>query len=65
MSNYRHHGQHGYEYGQGKYVTRGDLVEYVKARLGFPVLELELEMEEKNGLGHIYLAINDSVDWMS
>jgi len=64
MSTYTHHGQHGYEYGQGKFVTRDDLVEYVKARLGFPVLELELEMEEKNGLGHIYLAINDSVDWM-
>lgn len=40
------------------------MVEYVKARLGHPVLELELEMEERGGLGHIYLAINDSLDWM-
>lgn len=47
----------------GIYVTRDDLAEYVKARLGSPVLELELELEEKDGLGHIYLAINDTLDW--
>lgn len=63
MSNY---GQDSGQYGQsqGRYVTRADVVEYVKARLGFPVLEMEMEMEERNGLGHIYLAINDSLDWM-
>jgi len=46
------------------YLTRDDMVEYVMARLGHPVLELELELAEKQGLGHIHLAINDSVDWM-
>lgn len=46
------------------YLTRDDMVEYVKARLGHPVLELELELAEKEGLGHIHLAINDSLDWM-
>jgi hypothetical protein len=48
----------------GIYVTRDDVVEYVKARLGHPVLELELELAEKDGLGHVHLAINDSLDWM-
>lgn len=45
------------------FVTRDDMVEYVKAAMGAPVLELELELEEKNGLGHIHLAIKDSLDW--
>ncbi len=45
-------------------VTRDDLVNYVKARLGYPCIDLELETEEKGGLGHIHLAINDSLDWM-
>jgi len=46
------------------FITRDDMVEYVRARLGHPVLELELELAEKNGLGHIHLCINDSLDWM-
>jgi len=45
------------------YITRDDMVEYVRARLGHPVLELELELAEKDGLGHVHLAINDSLDW--
>lgn len=45
-------------------VTRGDVQEYIMARLGWPVLDLELELQEKGGLGHIQLAINDSLDWM-
>jgi hypothetical protein len=49
---------------QGQLLTRDDVVEYVKARLGFPVLDIELELEERNGLGHIHLAIQDSLDWM-
>ncbi len=44
--------------------TRDDLVEYVRARLGHPVIDLELELEEKDGLGHVHLAIQDSLDWM-
>ena len=27
------------------YITRDDMVEYVKAELGSPVLEIELELE--------------------
>lgn len=45
------------------YITRDDMVEYVKAELGSPVLEIELELEEKNGLGHIHLAIQNCLDW--
>lgn len=48
----------------GKIVTRQDIAAYVKHRLGYPALELELELEENNGLGHIYIAIQDSLDWM-
>ena len=46
------------------FTTRDDMVEYVRARLGHPVLEIELELAEKDGLGHVHLAINDSLDWM-
>lgn len=45
-------------------ITRDDLVEYIKARLGHPVIDLELELCERNGLGHAHLAIQDSLDWM-
>ena len=45
-------------------MTRDDLVQYVKARLGYPCIDLELETEEKGGLGHIHLSINDSLDWV-
>jgi len=45
-------------------ITRGDVQDYVMARLGYPVLDLELELQDKNGMGHIQLAINDSLDWM-
>jgi len=47
----------------GSLTTRDDLVEYVKSRLGHPVLEIELELAEKNGLGHIHVAINDCLDF--
>jgi hypothetical protein len=46
------------------YLTRDDMVEYIKSRLGHPVLELEMELAENNGLGHLHLAINDTLDWM-
>jgi hypothetical protein len=46
------------------FITRDDMVEYVKSRLGYPCLDLELELAEKGGLGHIHMAINDSLDWM-
>lgn len=46
------------------FITRDDMVEYVKHRLGYPCLDLELELAEKGGLGHIHMAINDSLDWM-
>jgi hypothetical protein len=47
----------------GRLYTRDDMVEYVKHRLGYPALELELELQEKEGLGHIHLCINDTLDW--
>lgn len=46
-----------------RYYTRDDMVSYIKARLGHPCIDLELDFEEKNGLGHAHLAINDSLDW--
>jgi hypothetical protein len=46
------------------YITRDDMVEYVRSILGHPVLELELELAERDGLGHVHLAINDALDWM-
>lgn len=48
----------------GRFVTRDDMVEYVRARLGHPCIDLELNMAETGGLGHIHLAIDDSLDWM-
>ena len=47
-----------------KLITRDDMVEYVRARLGHPVIDLELELAEKDGLGHIHLAIQDSLDYV-
>lgn len=44
-------------------VTRDDVVEYTKSRLGHPLVEIELELQEKNGLGHIHMAINDCMDF--
>jgi hypothetical protein len=48
----------------GKTVTRDDVAKYIKHRLGYPSLELELELESREGLGHIQIAIQDSLDWM-
>jgi hypothetical protein len=45
-------------------ITRDDVVQYVTARLGSPCIDLELELQEKDGLGHVHLAINDSLDYM-
>jgi hypothetical protein len=45
-------------------VTRDDVAEYIKARLGHPCIDLELELQEKDGLGHVHLAINDTLDYM-
>lgn len=47
----------------GMYLTRDDMVEYIKAMLGHPVLELELELAERNGLGHVHLAIENCLRW--
>lgn len=46
-----------------KFITRDDMVEYIKARLGGSCMELEMEVEERNGLGHLHLAIQDTLDW--
>lgn len=37
--------------------------EYIKSRLGHPCYSLELELESREGFGHIDIAINDSIDW--
>ena len=44
-------------------MTRDDVTEYIKARLGYPATEIEMEVENRNGLGHIAMAIQDSLDY--
>ena len=44
-------------------ITTDDMVEYCKSRLGYPCTEIEMVCEERNGLGHIHLAIKDTLDW--
>ena len=44
-------------------ITTDDMVEYVKSRMGYPVTEIEMVVEERGGLGHIHLAIKDTLDW--
>ena len=44
-------------------ITTDDMVEYIKSRLGYPVTELEMVVEERGGLGHIHMAIKDTLDW--
>ena len=44
-------------------ITRDDMQEYIISRLGYPVLDLELELQNRNGLGHVQLAIQDSLDY--
>lgn len=46
-----------------KFITRDDMVEYIKARMGGSCMELEMDVEERNGLGHLHLAIQDTLDW--
>jgi hypothetical protein len=44
-------------------ITTDDMVEYIKSRMGYPVTEIEMVVEERGGLGHIHLAIKDTLDW--
>ena len=44
-------------------ITTDDMVEYVKSRMGWPVTEIEMVVEERGGLGHIHMAIKDTLDW--
>lgn len=44
-------------------ITTDDMAEVIKRRLGFPCSELEMVVEEQNGLGHLHMAINDTLDW--
>ena len=37
--------------------------EYVKSRLGHPVIDLELELDCREGFGQTEIAINDSIEW--
>lgn len=44
-------------------ITTDDMVELVKSRLGYPCTEIEMVCEERNGLGHIHLAISQTLNW--
>lgn len=44
-------------------ITTDDLCEYCRSRMGYPVTELEMVVEERGGLGHIHMAIKDTLDW--
>ena len=48
-------------------MTRDDMAEWVKHRLGAPLTDIEMVVEEANGLGHIHMAIQDCLDmyWKS
>ena len=43
--------------------TSDQLKEWIKANLGKPVIHLEIEEENKNGLGHINLGIEYGIDF--
>ncbi len=43
------------------FMTRDDMAEKIKARLGYPATEIEMEVENRNGLGHIAMAIDDTL----
>ena len=45
-------------------ITTDDMDEYIKSRMGYPVTEIEMVVEERGGLGHIHLAIKDTLDWI-
>ena len=44
-------------------ITTDDMVERLKSMLGYPCTELEMVVEERNGLGHLHMAIQDTLDW--
>lgn len=46
----------------GQLITRDDMAEWIKRRLGAPLNEIEMVVEEDNGLGHIHMAIQDCLD---
>lgn len=43
--------------------TFDQMKEWVKAQLGHPVIHLEMELESRNGLGHVDMAIKDAIKW--
>lgn len=47
----------------GRLMTRDDMATWVKRRLGAPLTDIEMVVEEDNGLGHIYMAIQDCLDF--
>lgn len=44
-------------------ITTDDMVEKIKAMLGYPCTEIEMVVEERNGLGHLHMAVNDTLNW--
>jgi len=47
-----------------KFITTDDMARYISARMGDEVNEIEMVVEEHKGLGHIYMAIQDTADWL-
>lgn len=44
-------------------ITTDDMVQVVLSRMGYPVTEIEMVVEERGGLGHVHMAIKDTLDW--
>lgn len=51
------------EFMESLLLSRDDVAEYIKARLGYPATEIEMEVENRNGLGHLELAIQDTLKY--
>ena len=44
-------------------ITTDDMALRIRHLMGWPVTEIEMVVEEQNGLGHIHMAIQDTLDW--
>ena len=45
------------------FITTDDMARYIISRMGGQVNEIEMVVEEHHGLGHVYMAINDTADY--
>lgn len=62
MQVYKLHGFFGIDM-FAQFITTDDMVAYIISRLGGEAMEIEMEVQEKHGLGHIHMAIQDTLDW--